>query len=122
MRIAVVKAAHDNEAGVWYVEDSDVEGLHVEGGAFDDFCRNVAGAVADLMEGDGDPASGFDAAPSLTLDKGAESFGLIRQIRRFHRLRRLADLKLDIVVLKKIGGDRSFDREINVLRYIALAL
>ena len=51
MRIAVVKAAHDDEAGVWYVEHSDVEGLHVEGGAFDDFCRNVAGAAADLMEG-----------------------------------------------------------------------
>jgi hypothetical protein len=54
MRIAVVKAAHDAEAGVWYVEHSDVEGLHVEGDTFDDFCRNVAGAAADLLEGNGD--------------------------------------------------------------------
>jgi len=53
MRIAVVKAAHDDEAGVWYVEHSDVAGLHVEGGAFEVFCRNVAGAATDLLEGDG---------------------------------------------------------------------
>jgi Domain of unknown function (DUF1902) len=49
MRIAVVKAARDDEAGVWYVEHSDVEGLHVEGDTFEAFCRNVAGAVGDLV-------------------------------------------------------------------------
>ena len=54
MRIAVVKAAHDDEAGVWYVEHSDVEGLHVEGDTFEVFCRNVAGAAADLIEGEGE--------------------------------------------------------------------
>jgi predicted RNase H-like HicB family nuclease len=51
MRVAVVKAAHEDEAGVWYVEHSDVEGLHVEGETFEAFCRNVASAVADLVEG-----------------------------------------------------------------------
>jgi hypothetical protein len=51
MRVAVVKAAHDDEAGVWYVEHSDVEGLHVEGENFEAFCRNVASAVGDLVEG-----------------------------------------------------------------------
>jgi hypothetical protein len=51
MRVAVVKAAHDNDAGVWYVEHSDVEGLHVEGDTFESFCRNVGDAVADLLEG-----------------------------------------------------------------------
>ena len=56
MRIAVVKAAHDPDAGVWYVEHSDVAGLHVEGETFEDFCRNVAGAVADLLEGDSEAA------------------------------------------------------------------
>jgi len=50
MRIAIVKAAHDDDAGVWYVRHSDVEGLHVEGDTFETFCRNVAGAVADLIE------------------------------------------------------------------------
>jgi broad specificity phosphatase PhoE len=54
MRLAVVKAAHDDEAGVWYVEHSDVGGLHVEGESFEAFCRNVASAVADLLEGEGD--------------------------------------------------------------------
>jgi predicted RNase H-like HicB family nuclease len=53
MRVAIVKAAHDDEAGVWYVEHSDVEGLHVEGESFETFCDNVASAVEDLLEGEG---------------------------------------------------------------------
>jgi predicted RNase H-like HicB family nuclease len=53
MRVAVVKAAHDDEAGVWYVEHSDVEGLHVEGETFEAFRHNVASAVGDLLEGEG---------------------------------------------------------------------
>ena len=53
MRAAVVKAAHDDEAGVWYVERSDVDGLHVEGETFEAFCRNVASAVGDLHAGEG---------------------------------------------------------------------
>jgi predicted RNase H-like HicB family nuclease len=52
MRIAVVKAALDREAGVWYVESSDVEGLHIEGETFEAFCINVSLAVADLLEGE----------------------------------------------------------------------
>jgi predicted RNase H-like HicB family nuclease len=52
MRIAIVKAARDDEAGVWYVEASDLHGLHVEGETFEAFCHNVAGAVADLLEGE----------------------------------------------------------------------
>ncbi len=54
MRVAVVKAAHDDEAGVSYVQHSDVEGLHVEGETFEAFCRNVANAAADLIEGESD--------------------------------------------------------------------
>jgi hypothetical protein len=46
----------------------------------------------------------------------AERLGRVRQIGRLHRLRRLADLKLDVVVLKKIGCNRGFDGEIDVLR------
>jgi len=49
MRIAIVKAARDEDAGVWIVESSDVEGLWVEGDTFEDFCRNVSAAVADLL-------------------------------------------------------------------------
>ena len=51
MRVAVVKAGYDDEAGVWYVQSSDVEGLRVEGDTFEAFCRAVEGAVADLLDG-----------------------------------------------------------------------
>jgi predicted RNase H-like HicB family nuclease len=54
MRIAVVKAARDEDAGVWIVESSDVEGLWVEGETFEDFCRNVTNAVSDLLGDEAD--------------------------------------------------------------------
>ncbi len=56
MRVAVVKAAHDDEAGGLVCRASDVEGLHVEGENFEAFCRNVASAVGDLLEGEGGEA------------------------------------------------------------------
>jgi hypothetical protein len=31
---------------------SDVEGLHIEGDTFDDFCKTVAATVADLLSGE----------------------------------------------------------------------
>lgn len=67
MRVAVVKAAHDDEAGVCYVEHSDVEGLHIEEETFDAFRRNVADAVADLAEGESHSnpcASRFESQPA----------------------------------------------------------
>ena len=51
MRVAVVKAAHDDDAGVWYVEHSEIGGLHIEGETFEAFCRDVAEGVSDLLEG-----------------------------------------------------------------------
>jgi hypothetical protein len=53
MRVAVVKATFDEDARVWYVESSDIEGLHVEGDTLEAFRSNVAAAAADLLEGDG---------------------------------------------------------------------
>jgi len=50
LRVAIVKAAFDDAAGVWYVEHSDIEGLHVEGDTFEAFRRNVGVAPADLIE------------------------------------------------------------------------
>ena len=52
MRVVVVKAAHDDDAGVWYVEHSDIAGLHVEGETFEAFCRAVSDGVSDLFEGE----------------------------------------------------------------------
>ena len=46
MRVAVLKAPFDEDARVWYVESSDIEGLHVEGATFEAFRRNVAAAAA----------------------------------------------------------------------------
>lgn len=54
MRITIVKAARDEEAGVWFVESSDLDGLHVEGETFEAFRENVAAAVADLLEDEAD--------------------------------------------------------------------
>jgi hypothetical protein len=54
MRVAVVKAAYDDDASVWYVEHSEVDGLRVEGETFEAFRRNVADAAADLIEGAGE--------------------------------------------------------------------
>ncbi len=53
MRVALVKAGFDDEAGVWYVEHSDIEGLHVEGETFEAFRQNVADGTADLLFGEG---------------------------------------------------------------------
>ena len=53
MRVAILKAAFDEDARVWYVESSDIEGLHVEGDTFEAFRSNVADAAADLLEGEG---------------------------------------------------------------------
>ena len=54
MRVAVVKAGFDDDAGVWFVEHSDVEGLHVEGETFEAFRQNVADATGNLLSGEGD--------------------------------------------------------------------
>lgn len=56
MRVAVVKAAFDEDSGVWWVEHSDLEGLHVEGETFEAFRRNVGNAAVDLLEGEADEA------------------------------------------------------------------
>ncbi len=53
MRVAVVKAAFDDDAGVWFVEKSDLEGLRVEGETFEAFRQNVADATVDLLAGGG---------------------------------------------------------------------
>ncbi len=45
--------ASQSSKGVWCVEHSHVEGLHVEGDTFEAFCHNVASATGDLFEGAG---------------------------------------------------------------------
>jgi hypothetical protein len=52
MRVAVVKATFDDDAGVWYVDHSDIDGPRVEGETFEVLRRNVADATGDLMFGE----------------------------------------------------------------------
>ena len=49
----IVKAERDPEAGVWYVIDSDLPGLHVEGETLDEIYAKLTGGILDLT-GDAD--------------------------------------------------------------------
>jgi len=49
-RIIVVKAALDQEAGVWFVESSDLPGLNIEAGSIEEMVEKLPQAVADLLE------------------------------------------------------------------------
>jgi hypothetical protein len=45
-----VRAAWDADAEVWYVEHSNLPGLHIEADTLQDFCGKLPGAIADLLE------------------------------------------------------------------------
>ena len=48
--ILIVKLAFDAEAGVWFVESSDVPGLNLEAPSMDELCGRIPGAIVDLLE------------------------------------------------------------------------
>jgi hypothetical protein len=48
-----VKAAWDDEARVWYTEDSSLPGLNLEAETLDELRNKLPGAIEDLLEGDG---------------------------------------------------------------------
>ena len=52
--IIVVKAARDPDAGVWFVESSDVPGLHLEAESLEALADKLPGAILDLLEASGD--------------------------------------------------------------------
>jgi predicted RNase H-like HicB family nuclease len=54
--VIVVKAARDAEAGVWYVESSDIPGLNVEGETLEELMDKLPGAILDLLETGGSDA------------------------------------------------------------------
>jgi predicted RNase H-like HicB family nuclease len=49
-----VKAAWDTEAKVWYIEDSNLPGLHIEAETLDELRNKLPGAIEDLLEGSGE--------------------------------------------------------------------
>lgn len=52
--VIVVKAARDAEAGVWFVEASDVPGLNLEADTLEALADMLPGAVLDLLEARGE--------------------------------------------------------------------
>ncbi len=56
MRITVAKAAYDDDASVWFVEHSDLEGFRMAGETFEAFRQNGVDATTGLLpeERDGD--------------------------------------------------------------------
>ena len=51
-RYAIVRAAWDEEAKVWYVEDSDVPGLATEAATLEGLKQRVREIIPDLLEGE----------------------------------------------------------------------
>jgi Domain of unknown function (DUF1902) len=52
-RSVTVKAAHDAEAGVWYIEESDLFGLNAEAETLEALVAKLPAVVSDLIEPDG---------------------------------------------------------------------
>lgn len=54
-----MKAARDADAGVWFVESSDLPGLHLEADSLEELADKLPGAILDLLEASGElPADG----------------------------------------------------------------
>ena len=52
IRSIVVKAAHDPEAGVWFVEQSDLFGLNAEAETLEGLVEKLPAVISDLLEPD----------------------------------------------------------------------
>ena len=53
-RLIVVKAAYDAEAGVWYVEDSDLPGVNAWAPTVQELSEKLPAVVLDLLEQEGE--------------------------------------------------------------------
>ncbi len=60
--LIVVKATHDEEAGVWITESADLPGLRLEGGTLELLMAKLPGAIQDLLEEAGEGAPRDDIA------------------------------------------------------------
>lgn len=49
-RHAIVRAAWDDEAGVWYVEESDIPGLATESETLEGLRQRIRDIIPDLLE------------------------------------------------------------------------
>ncbi|MGD9984846.1 MAG: DUF1902 domain-containing protein [Porticoccaceae bacterium] len=64
-KVIVVKAARDQEAGVWFVESSDVPGLNLEAESLDALADQLPGAILDLLEAGGGGLGDHDVPVEL---------------------------------------------------------
>jgi hypothetical protein len=55
-----VRAAWDDEAGVWYIEHSSLPGLHLEAATPIELYDKLPGAIEDLLEGSGEREVAFE--------------------------------------------------------------
>jgi Domain of unknown function (DUF1902) len=55
-----VKAAWDNEAQVWFIQYSDLPGLHLEADSPIELYNKLPGAIEDLLEGKGEREVAFE--------------------------------------------------------------
>ena len=65
MTMIVVKAAFDAEAGVWFVESSDIAGLNLEAATLEQLRDKLPGAILDLLELSDREDRAFDVAIEL---------------------------------------------------------
>ena len=59
-RSITVKAAWDAEAQVWYIEHSDLPGLHIEAETPIALYEKLPGAIEDLLDGSGTREVSFE--------------------------------------------------------------
>jgi predicted RNase H-like HicB family nuclease len=76
-RIVVVKARRDPEAGVWFVESSDLPGLNVEAETLEALEQQLSLAVVDLLEA-GDSGDGERAQYDVPIELIAHSSSRVR--------------------------------------------
>jgi hypothetical protein len=62
MSLYVVKASLDREAGVWFVEHTEIPGLATEAPTFDALCRKIEIMGPELLQ-----ANGLETGPGETL-------------------------------------------------------
>ena len=67
-RLVVVKIAFDGEAGVWYVDHSDVPGMRAEAATADELMNRIPDLIADLVEENGLDGQPGDAVPELAVE------------------------------------------------------
>lgn len=65
MALYIVKAAFDDEAGVWYVENTDIPGLATEAPTFEELRHKIEIMAPELLEGNGVETSPAEVAVEI---------------------------------------------------------